>query len=127
MFATMKRLLTGFMALVLLSQSCSGLIVLSAFYANRSYIAKYLCENRFNPNSVCHGQCVLMKKMRKELEKEEKLPDLKMKEVQFVMPSTILPERALVCLLPQPEPPVADQPHLLSGYISGIFRPPLSV
>ncbi len=123
----MKRLLTGFMALVLLSQSCSGLIVLSAFYANRSYIAKYLCENRFNPNSPCHGQCVLMKKMRKELEKEQKQPDLRLKEVQFVMPSSVLPVKAMVCLLPTPEPPVADQPLFSSGFISGIFHPPLSV
>ncbi|SEM04145.1 hypothetical protein SAMN05216436_101237 [bacterium A37T11] len=80
----MKRILLYTMAFVLLLQACSGLLVLSAFYANRSYISKYLCENRFNPNSACHGQCVLMKKMRKELEKEQKQPDLKFKEVVMV-------------------------------------------
>ncbi len=77
----MKRTFTVFMAFILFLQACSGLLVLGSFYANRSYIAKYLCENRFNPNSACHGQCVLMKKMKKEMEREQKQPDLKFKEV----------------------------------------------
>jgi len=123
----MKRLFIGLMAMLLLLQSSSGLVIMSAFYANRSYIAKNLCENRFNLNSACHGQCVLMKKLKKEMEREQKQPDLKFKEVQFLIPKIDLPAKAIVCQTPPPVHPVFDQPLFSSEYITGIFHPPLYI
>lgn len=66
---------------LLLMQSVAGLFVWTAFQANRDFIAKTQCENRFNAMaSSCHGQCVLMKKMKEIRDKEAKNPDLKYQE-----------------------------------------------
>lgn len=46
-------------------QCIASLGVLAWFESNRSEIVQNLCENRFQPNLHCDGQCVLMKKMKK--------------------------------------------------------------
>lgn len=38
------------------------------FYANRSYIASNLCENKDNPVSDCHGSCYLTNELAKSVE-----------------------------------------------------------
>lgn len=70
-----------FLALAMLSQSVSALWVTVGFYVNRDFIARNQCENRFIPNSPCQGQCVLMKKLKEQQEKEQQQPDLKLKEI----------------------------------------------
>jgi hypothetical protein len=43
-----------------------------SFKINQDYIAKNLCENRANPKLKCNGQCVLMKKLKKAEQEEQK-------------------------------------------------------
>ncbi|MCW2259445.1 MULTISPECIES: hypothetical protein [Sphingobacterium] len=88
----MKRVLLYFLSVLMLFQACWGVVVVSAFYINRDYIAQYLCENRDAPQLHCKGTCVLMKKMKKAREDEKKNIENKIKEAQaFVLiPSTVL-------------------------------------
>lgn len=78
-FGSMKKMLLYFLTLSLLVQASWGYVVLGAFYVNKDYIAKYLCENRDKPQLHCNGNCVLMKKIRKAQEKEKQNPTAKLK------------------------------------------------
>lgn len=40
------------------------------FEANKDFITKNLCINRFDPDSECKGKCILMQKLSSETEKE---------------------------------------------------------
>ncbi len=122
-----RRAFTYLLVPILLLQSSAGLFIMTAFYANRSYIAQNLCENRSNEFAAsCAGQCVLMKKLKKQQEKEQKLPDLKVKEVQLIGQQisnlSILPE--FIMELPRPvslyREEAAQDPDL-----TPIFHPPL--
>lgn len=55
----------------MLVQSNMTLLICSSFYYNQEFIAKNLCEQRLVANNSCHGQCVLMKKIRAAKEKEQ--------------------------------------------------------
>lgn len=76
----MKRVLLYFLSTLMLIQACWGIMIISAFYFNRDYIAQYLCENRDAPQLHCQGTCVLMKKMKKAREDEKKNAENKIKE-----------------------------------------------
>lgn len=85
----MKRTLLYILSVLMLIQACWGLVIISAFYVNRDYIAQYLCENRGNPQLHCEGNCVLMKKMKKARDNEKKNIENKIKEANFfVLAST---------------------------------------
>ncbi|SEK19461.1 hypothetical protein [Parapedobacter koreensis] len=115
------------LALAMLSQSLSALWVTAGFYANRDFIAKNQCENRFVLDSPCKGQCVLMKKLKEQQEKEQQQPDLKLKEIiLFSQASERIDTEGLphfehiVRYYPQPEP------HYLFQTEQAIFHPPIS-
>lgn len=76
----MKRVLLYFLSTLMLIQACWGIMIISAFYINRDYIAQFLCENRDAPQLHCQGTCVLMKKMKKAREDEKKNTENKIKE-----------------------------------------------
>ncbi|MGK9123835.1 hypothetical protein M1D52_06930 [Olivibacter sp. SA151] len=81
----LKRLAIIFLIPIVLLQSCAGLFIMTAFYANRSYIANNLCENRNTAMAPsCAGTCLLMKKLKKERERENKNPELKLKDFQVL-------------------------------------------
>lgn len=123
----MNKPLALIVALAMLSQSLAALWVTMGFYTNRKFIAKNQCENRFIPNSPCQGQCVLMKKLKEQQEKEQQQPDLKVKEIVLfsqVAESLNTAEHAgfecLVRYYPQPEP------HYSFRMEHTIFHPPIS-
>lgn len=70
----MKIITGSILILLLLTQTFSTWFVVMAFRLNREYIAKNLCENRYRPQLNCKGNCVLMKKMKKEAEQEKNAP-----------------------------------------------------
>ena len=103
----MKKMLLYFLTLSLLVQAGWGYIVIGAFYANKDYITKYLCENRDKPQLHCNGNCVLMKKIRKAQEKEKENPSVKLKaEVYDIVDSNTLfsftPTSIEITVLPIP-------------------------
>ena len=57
-----------------MTQVFSKWVVIAEFNMSRSYIAKNLCENRYRPKMHCDGNCILMKKMRKEEKQEQNAP-----------------------------------------------------
>jgi len=123
----MSKLFALILAFAMLSQSLSVVLVTAGFYANRDFIAKNQCENRFIPDSPCKGQCVLMKKLKDQQEKEQQQPELKLKEIILfsqVSENVDAGVRTgfdhIVRYHPQPEA------HYLFQMAQTIFHPPLS-
>ncbi|HRH65872.1 MAG TPA: hypothetical protein PLU53_06210 [Bacteroidia bacterium] len=51
---------------VVLLQVCSKSCIYWAYVAEKSYISKVLCENKYKPSLHCHGSCHLKKELNKE-------------------------------------------------------------
>ena len=90
----------------------------------RDYISKNLCINRFDAIPVCKGQCYLTKQLKENEKKEQKLPDLKQREIQlfcqnnlsFEFPKTIFVERLNTLRY--------KDNFLSSEYLFSVFHPP---
>jgi hypothetical protein len=123
----MKRAFAIFFLIVFVFQSTSTVWILASFYAQRDYISKNLCINRFDAIPVCKGQCYLNKQLKENEKKEQNLPDLKQKEIQlfcqnnlsFEFPKTILEERLNTLNF--------KDNFLSSDYLFSVFRPPQNV
>lgn len=77
----MKQLSLYLLALLMLCQSITTVWIVAGFHVNRDFIAKNQCENRFITTSPCKGQCVLMKKLKDQQEKEQDSPEHKFPEI----------------------------------------------
>ncbi len=120
-----KRIVFILLIPIVLLQSFATLWISVGFYANRDLIAKTRCENRFTLNNSCLGQCVLMKKLKEQEEKERQQPDIKFKEallfnqhlgvVNLLRPST---DRRT-----EPQSLYRESLHVHTFFAS-IFRPP---
>ncbi len=79
----MKKIVLYFLLMSFVFQSTSNLWIISSFYINQDYIAKNLCVNRFDKIPVCYGKCVLAKKLKENEKQEQKIPNIKEKEIQL--------------------------------------------
>ncbi len=70
-----------------LTQMFSKAIIVCSFYANQSYIAKNLCENRKKPKSCCEGKCQLTKKLNKETNEDKQSNERKSSKESEVLSS----------------------------------------
>lgn len=76
----------------LVFQCLCSLGVLAWFQANQSYIASELCENKDKPAMHCNGQCVLMKKLKKldDQQDKEHTSNFNKVEVVVVIPAGLI-------------------------------------
>lgn len=124
----LKRLTCILIIPLILLHSCAVVFMMAAFYGNRGYIAKNVCENRDTPRApLCGGKCFLMTKLRKEQEREKKNPELKLKDFQLACRFTDFK------MLKQATFTLATKATFFEGCIhyhapnlSTIFHPPLS-
>ena len=79
----MKKIVLYFLLMSFVFQSTSNLWIISSFYINQDYIAKNLCVNRFDKIPVCYGKCFLAKKLNENDKQEQKIPNVKEKEIQL--------------------------------------------
>lgn len=61
----MKKIILTILALIILLQPFSKMWVYVSFKINQNYIAQNLCENRTKPAMRCGGNCLLMRKLKK--------------------------------------------------------------
>ncbi len=61
-----KQFIAILFLVAFLAQTFSKAVIVCSFYANQSYIAKNLCENRNKPKSCCAGKCQLKKKLNQD-------------------------------------------------------------
>jgi hypothetical protein len=67
----LRRLISFFLLIAVLSANFSRLYVYASFGLNQKYIAANLCENRSKPWLHCDGKCYLMKKVKQVQEREK--------------------------------------------------------
>lgn len=90
-----NRFISIVLFITLVFQCLCSLGVLAWFQANQSYIIAELCENRDKPAMHCNGQCVLMKKLKKLEDQQDKehTSNFNKVEVAIVIPTMlVLPE-----------------------------------
>jgi len=103
----------------------SKAIIVGSFYANQSYIAKNLCENRKKPKSCCAGKCQLKKRLNKETNEEKQNTERKSGKESEVLSSimfyshetTAFSEIITICYLP-----IISEKPIDKSY--SIFHPP---
>lgn len=122
----MKRSGILLLLIAMLFQSTSMLWSVGAFYLNRQYIAKNLCVNRLDPVTICEGSCYLEKQISKEREKDQQLPDIKLKDIQLFCQARDI--QAIITVADKENPPLPYPPQLYTyDYHSRIFHPPATV
>lgn len=62
-------------------QSTHQIWTIIGFKLNQTYIEKNLCQNRFDKIPLCKGSCVLEKKLSDNEQKQDQLPNIKLKEI----------------------------------------------
>ncbi len=77
----MKKFALYIMMALFVLQSTGYSYIVASFYINRDFIADNICINRFDAIPVCRGTCYLTDQLKKESKKEQKVPNLKEKEV----------------------------------------------
>jgi len=65
-------------------QSTSQLWIWATFEICRDYISANLCINRFDAIPVCKGSCFLEKQLNKSEKQQQKLPDIKTKDITLI-------------------------------------------
>ena len=120
----MKRSLSILFILLFMLQSTSKLWIMASFYAQRDYIIDNLCENRFEPMTMCGGVCFLDKQLVENEKEEQKIPNFNEKEVQFVSSklSTIAIKQSFTVPIIHPYTGYFSSHDI--GYIHAIFHPP---
>lgn len=80
----MRKITAILFTVAFLIQAAGSLSILAAFKINQKYIAENLCINRFETIPVCKGSCVLEDQLNNFETQQQKIPDLKTKEIQLI-------------------------------------------
>jgi hypothetical protein len=118
------------MAMLILVKTTVMVATLIQFRINRTYYAEVLCVNKNRPELACHGKCVLMKRLRVEMEVDQKKDSNKMLTIM----ERVL-ESVVYIPIPTEFPKVTISQDLqispwnfidfiASVYAKGIFHPP---
>lgn len=98
-------------------------VIYISFKINQDYIEKYLCENRDDPKSECHGCCQLKKQLQEQEDKKADLPENQLKKLEiqyFTVPESTFDLHFICLSQPFFGYPIARRLSL----ISDIFHPP---
>lgn len=123
----MKRLVSLLLAITFIMQSTSQLWIVGVFYANRDYIAKNLCINRFDAIPVCKGSCYLEEKLQQDQKQQQNShPDLKVKEVLLFAytPTLTIEHNKYYTIYKKDTILIRDFDFTPQEYILSIFHPP---
>lgn len=121
----MKKILIHIMLFAFVFQSTCNFWIIISFYANQDYIAENLCVNRFDKIPVCKGQCFLANQLKEVQKQEQKLPDLKGKEIQLFCAVTDYNYTRLPIFFQEyPKPAIVPDFGLIKKHTSSIFHPP---
>lgn len=108
-----------------MTQSFSKWITIAEFNIYRSYIAKYLCENRFRPQMHCNGQCVLMKKMAAEEDRSAPSGNIKLNYETFLFIDTHIEYTGKNFHRIGNVPAHGRCQFMTTPFIPGVFHPPI--
>lgn len=71
-----RQIIVALLLSAFLLQAFSKALIVTDYFADRTtYLAN--CENKSRPQLNCNGQCILMKKLQKEENRDQKNPERK--------------------------------------------------
>jgi hypothetical protein len=123
----LKRFAIILLIPIVLLQTCAGLFIMTAFYANQDYIAKNLCINRNTKMApLCSGRCILVKELKKEQDQDKKNAETKLRDFQ-PMNRTFVFLDINPLVLPLDKPILFSERALpyIAPSLASIFHPPL--
>ncbi|WP_052316270.1 hypothetical protein [Cyclobacterium marinum] len=123
----MKNKAVLLMSIIMLIQGSMSIWIMASFYANREYIIKNECINRFVPNSSCGGQCVLMQSLQKEQERDQGKAEIELKGIQLFVQleeisTSLVPDLRIKFWAYSPY----QQLFLGNKHSRSVFRPPIA-
>jgi len=68
-----------------------------AFKLNQQYIYQNFCEQRDKPITICGGNCKLEKINQQQEERQEQMPELKIKDISFLPILFLHPKNNIIC------------------------------
>ncbi|MDD5149567.1 MAG: hypothetical protein PHC28_03685 [Flavobacterium sp.] len=121
----MKKIVLYFLLMSFVFQSTSNLWIISSFYINQDYIAKNLCVNRFDKIPVCYGKCFLAKQLKENNKQEQKIPNVKEKEIQlyFYTQNTLQFDRKITADKAN-KAIITKDFNITNTFLYSIFHPP---
>lgn len=123
----LKKIIAILLILLVVLQLLGKVWVFVIFKINQDYIAKNVCENRFEPTIMCSGKCVLEKMLGKQNEQEQKLIDLlkKESETNYILDIYNLLSFLHQSIILHDTEKITYQKHWLPRYIiNSLFKPP---
>ncbi|MBK7010738.1 MAG: hypothetical protein IPH36_19980 [Saprospiraceae bacterium] len=132
LYGKMKSLYLSYRATLVLAtliifSSFGKTILLLGFVANQDYIAKNLCENRYQTERLCSGKCVLTKTIQKHDGQDSEKWPLKLKDLKentayfFNPPAFVLERTSIISIL---KPIIYSKITIIPSYLQDIFHPP---
>lgn len=108
-----------------LVQTTNQLWIWAAFKINQDFIAATICINRFDAVPICKGSCYLEQQLASNREQQDKLPDLKTKEITlFYQQHATLIATPLVIKNTAVVYVAYNSTFIPSTYLQSVFRPP---
>ncbi len=99
------------------AQTFSKAVIVCSFYANQTYIAKNLCENRAKPRSCCAGKCQLKKKLNKDTNEDKQNVERKSgKETE------VISSKSFFCVYQQFAVVILKQAYYISSNSNSVDR-----
>lgn len=120
----MKKHLSIIFLLLFMLQSTNKLWIMVSFYAQRDFIIENLCENRFEPMTICGGVCFLDKQLVESEKEKQKLPNINEKEVQFYCSDLNSIAIKQIFTIPIFHHNIGNTSVANIGYTHAIFHPP---
>ena len=119
----MKKI-TLFVLLALFVIQCTSRIwIVVSFYYQRDYVANNYCKNRLEKIPVCKGFCFLEEQINQQEKSEQKLPILKIEEIQIFVQK--------ICKIEWVEnrpflnyPSEKNEFIIVSDFLFSVFHPP---
>lgn len=118
----MLRITAIFLLFAFIWQFTSKLQVVISFNLNQDNIAKTLCENKATPSKHCRGKCFLMKELKKENQRENKLPSQTKNETETLFCKEIETKKVTSISFAVCYPFYSTLLH--TGTLQGIDHPP---
>jgi len=120
----MKKIAAILLIAAFLVQGTSQLWIMAAFKINQDYIAANLCINRFDAIPVCKGSCYLEDQLNQDQKQQQKLPDLKTKEITLFCEGNSIALTQAILPKAQVSYPYHTISFITSDYLRSVFRPP---
>jgi hypothetical protein len=120
----MKNKIAIIFIFIVLLHSSNKLWIVATFYFQQEYIASNLCINRFDAIPVCKGQCYLNNELKETENKDQNIPNIKVKEIQLYVEELIIWELSPTLFLKNSINSISFCCIFNSSYFFKIYHPP---